>query len=225
MAAVCQCRPAGPSSDTSPSDPAGVESSIYVDRVGFMSAGLLSTSANPEIFFVEKLSNMLRGRLPTPEVEADFTVPKAQLGGACWLSWPLSWRRPAHANSPFLCCPVKCLARAGGSLSCLLPLLLPRPCPFPDSPWVGGGGRGQHLSTPSAAQGAGSPPAAKPQGPTSGPRPVLPWTYGRRRSSSGLSPTVSICAPAQAGRPLRRTACDSRQSPRKLAGRKRGESV
>lgn len=56
MAAICQCRSAGPSSDTSPSDPAGVESSIYVDRVGFMSAGLLSTSANPEIFLLKNLA-------------------------------------------------------------------------------------------------------------------------------------------------------------------------
>lgn len=80
-------------------------------------------------------------------MEADFTVPKAQLGDAWWLSWPLSRRRPARADGPFLCCPVKRLAWASGSLSCLLPLLLPWPCPFPDSPWlpgVGGGGTCPH---------------------------------------------------------------------------------
>lgn len=69
MAAICQCHPAGPSSDTSPSDLAGVEGRIYADCVGFMSAGLLSSLLQILRFFVvvEKLTNTLRAAYPTPE--------------------------------------------------------------------------------------------------------------------------------------------------------------
>lgn len=102
MAAICQCRLAGPSSDTSPSDPAGVESSIYADRVGFMSAGLLSPLLQILRFFVvvEKLTNTLRVAYPTPEEEADFTVTKAQPGDTWWLPWHLSWKGPPCTSGP-----------------------------------------------------------------------------------------------------------------------------
>lgn len=52
MAAICQCRPAGPSSDTSPSDLSGVEGRIYADCVGFVSAGLLSSLLQILRFFL-----------------------------------------------------------------------------------------------------------------------------------------------------------------------------
>lgn len=102
MAAICQCRLAGPSSDMSPSDPAGVESSIYADRVGFMSAGLLSPLLQILRFFVvvEKLTNTLRAAYPTPEEEADFTVTKAQPGDTWWLPWHLSWKGPPCTSGP-----------------------------------------------------------------------------------------------------------------------------
>ena len=145
MAAVCQCHPAGPSSDTSPSDPAGVESSIYADRVGFMSAGLLSPLLQIlRFFFVEKLTNTLRAAYPTPEEEADFTVTKAQPGDTWGLPWHLSWRGPPCTSRPPSVLS-KRLARAG-RLAFLSPApAAPVTVSFPGLPLVGGGGRGAAL--------------------------------------------------------------------------------